>query len=141
MTRKPRKPAKGLAEPEAAYRHPADDNDVPTDALDAYLWRNRDAINASIRRGREEYARGEYYTAEEVLAEIKARAKKSQARKAKKAGAHRASFFCAGQKTICGISKLGSPNTTARCALRASLNASGKQCTTLPSCPAWDAGA
>jgi predicted transcriptional regulator len=84
MMKKPRKPAKGLAEPEAAYRHPADGGYVPEDALDAYLWRNRDAINASIRKSNEEYARGHYYTAEEVMAEIKARAKKRQARKAKK---------------------------------------------------------
>lgn len=86
MTKKPRKPRRGLAEPEADFRHEGEDeNFVPEGGWDAYLWRNRHAINESIRKGREEYARGHYYTMEEVMAEIKARAKKRQARKAKKA--------------------------------------------------------
>ena len=89
MTKKPRKPKKGLAEPEAAFRHEGEDdgfeNYVPVDALDAFLWRNRHAIRESCDRAEEDYARGHYYTGEEVLAEIKARAKKRQARKARKA--------------------------------------------------------
>lgn len=81
MTGKPRKPKKGLAEPEAVYRHEGEDeNFVPEGGWDAYLWRNRHAINESIREGREQFARGEYYTIEEVMAHvratIKARAKK-----------------------------------------------------------------
>ncbi len=79
MTGKPRKPKKGLAEPETAYRHaPAEEdgheNYVPEDEMDAYLWRNRHAINASIREGREQFARGECRTLDEVMAEMKARA-------------------------------------------------------------------
>ncbi|MBV9991834.1 MAG: hypothetical protein JOZ72_11130 [Alphaproteobacteria bacterium] len=82
MTGKPpREPKKGMAEPEAAYRHEADDeNFVPEGGWDAYLYRNRHAINESCDRADEEYARGNYYTIEEVMAHIratiKARAKK-----------------------------------------------------------------
>ena len=78
-----------MAEPEAAYRHEGEgvdyENFVPEGGWDAYLWRNRDAINESIRKSEEEYARGHFYTLEEVMAEIKARARRRQARKAKKA--------------------------------------------------------
>ncbi len=82
MTKKP--PEEGLPESEASYRH-EDDEYVPTDALDAYLWRNRHAINASCERAEEEYRQGKYHTLDEVMAELEARAKRRRARKAKNA--------------------------------------------------------
>jgi hypothetical protein len=77
MTGKSRKPKEGLAEPEAAYRQEGeDDNYVPKDEMDAYLWRNRHAINQSCDRADEEYARGHYYTIEEVMAHVRASIKR-----------------------------------------------------------------
>ena len=40
--------------------------------LDAWLLRNKDALNASIRKAREEFANGQFYTAEEVEATLEA---------------------------------------------------------------------
>ncbi|MEJ0025861.1 MAG: hypothetical protein WDN01_07530 [Rhizomicrobium sp.] len=44
-----------------------------TAELDAWIERNKDALNASIRRAREDFARGESYTLEDVMAEIRER--------------------------------------------------------------------
>ncbi len=44
-----------------------------TAELDAWIDRNKDALNASIRRAREDFARGESYTLEDVMAEIRER--------------------------------------------------------------------
>jgi hypothetical protein len=41
--------------------------------MDAWLLRNKDALNASIRKSREQFARGEFYTQEQVDAELAAR--------------------------------------------------------------------
>ena len=41
--------------------------------LDAWIERNKDALKTSIRKADEEYARGHYYTLEEVMAEIRER--------------------------------------------------------------------
>ena len=68
MSDKPRKP--GLEESEAPYK--PEEEYVPEDEFDAYLWRNRHAINASARKAREEYARGEYHTIDEVMARVMA---------------------------------------------------------------------
>jgi hypothetical protein len=69
MTKKPPKP--GMEESEAEYK-PRDEDYVPEDEFDAFLWRNRRALNASARKAREEYARGEYYTLDEVMARVRA---------------------------------------------------------------------
>jgi antitoxin ParD1/3/4 len=42
-------------------------------AVDAWVKRNKGALNESIRQADEEFARGEYYTLDEVMAELKAR--------------------------------------------------------------------
>ncbi len=39
--------------------------------MDAFLFRNREAINASIRRARENFARGESFTLDEVMARVR----------------------------------------------------------------------
>jgi hypothetical protein len=81
MSDKPRKP--GLEESEVPYKPESDY--VPGDAFDAYLWRNRHAINASCDKADEEYRQGKYYTLDEVMAELGAQAKRRRARKADKA--------------------------------------------------------
>ena len=81
MSDKPRKP--GLEESEAQYK--PEEEYVPKDAFDAYLWRNRHAINASCAKAEEEYRQGKYHTLDEVMAELGVRAKRRKARKAKKA--------------------------------------------------------
>ncbi|HEY1630975.1 MAG TPA: hypothetical protein VGF56_06645 [Rhizomicrobium sp.] len=43
------------------------------EALDAWIFRNKDALNASIQRSREQFARGEYHSMEEVMAEALAK--------------------------------------------------------------------
>ncbi|MEI9992108.1 MAG: hypothetical protein WDM86_18980 [Rhizomicrobium sp.] len=54
-----------------------DDDDIPRPPteqeeaeLDAWIERNKDALNASFRKADAEYARGHYYTLEEVLAHL-----------------------------------------------------------------------
>ncbi len=41
-------------------------------AADAYLERNKDALNASIEKARAEFERGEYFTLDQVMADAKA---------------------------------------------------------------------
>jgi hypothetical protein len=77
MTKKP--PRKGLSESEAEYRH---DEGLTDAEWDAWGERNKEALQASFDKAREDYARGHYYTLDEVMAHIKARAKRRQARKA-----------------------------------------------------------
>jgi hypothetical protein len=68
MTKKP--PKKGLSESEAEYRH---EDEAFTEAeLDAWIERNKDALNASIEKAHQEYLRGEYYTIEETMARVMA---------------------------------------------------------------------
>jgi hypothetical protein len=60
------------------YRYTAEDlesRDPVADeaALDAWIERNKDALNASIRKADEEFAHGKYFTLDEVMAELKAR--------------------------------------------------------------------
>jgi hypothetical protein len=40
--------------------------------IDAWLERNKDALNESIRKSREQFARGEYHTTDEVKAMLAA---------------------------------------------------------------------
>jgi len=77
MTKKP--PKKGLSEPEAEYRH---DEGLTEAEWDAWGERNKDALQESFRLAREQIARGEGYTLEEVMAHLRARAKRRRARKA-----------------------------------------------------------
>jgi hypothetical protein len=67
MTKKP--PEKGLSEPEAEYRR---DEGLTEAEWDAWGERNKEALNASIRKAREQIARGEGYTLEEAVARAKA---------------------------------------------------------------------
>ncbi len=84
MTKKRAQPPKGLSEPEAAYRHREDEGLTEAERR-AWEERNKDALIASFRKAREQIARGECRTLDEVMADIEARAKRRQARKAKKA--------------------------------------------------------
>ena len=76
MTKKP--PRKGLSESEAEYRH---DEGLTDAEWDVWFERNKEALQQSFRKAREEYERGEYYTLEEVMAELEERAKRRQKRK------------------------------------------------------------
>ena len=72
MTEKP--PKKGLAEPEVQHRHK---DDGATDSeWDAWFKRNGKALNASIRKAREEYARGHYYGVDEVMKRVRTEIKR-----------------------------------------------------------------
>lgn len=69
MSAKTAKPPKALyTEEDLAPRDAAADEA----ALDAWLERNKDALNASFDKAKAEYERGEYFTHEQVWAEIKA---------------------------------------------------------------------
>jgi hypothetical protein len=69
MTKKP--PKKGLSESESEYRH--EDTGLTEAEWDAWGERNKEALQASFDKAREEYARGEYYTLDEVKRRIKAK--------------------------------------------------------------------
>jgi hypothetical protein len=75
-----KKPPKGLSEQDAEYRH---DEGLTEAEWDAWGERNKEALQESFRKAKEQYARGEYYTLDEVMAELEARAKLRQSRKAK----------------------------------------------------------
>lgn len=80
MSDTPEPPKKGLEEPETEYR---DDERPLTDAeIDAWLERNHEALNASCDEAEAKIERGEYYTWEEVMAELKEQARLRRARKA-----------------------------------------------------------
>jgi len=72
---KPPKPAKGLAEPEAAYRH-REDEGLTEAEWDAWGERNKEALQESFRRAKEQFRRGEYYTIEETMARVRATIKR-----------------------------------------------------------------
>ena len=74
MSDKPQPPKKGLEEPEAAYLHDEDDTPPEDAAYDAWIERNKDAINASVEKAHQEYLRGECRSLDEVMADIMARA-------------------------------------------------------------------
>jgi predicted transcriptional regulator len=40
--------------------------------LDAFIKRNKDALNASIEKARAQIMRGEYFTRDQVMADVKA---------------------------------------------------------------------
>jgi hypothetical protein len=41
-------------------------------ALDAYLKRNKDALNDSVKKSRSEFERGEYFTLDQAMADVRA---------------------------------------------------------------------
>jgi len=73
MNTKSAKPSKALyTEEDLAPRdHAADEA-----AMDAWIERNKDALKASFRESKEQYERGEFYTHEQVWAEVSARLKR-----------------------------------------------------------------
>jgi hypothetical protein len=77
----PEKPKTGLSESDAEYRH--EDQGLTEAEWDAWGERNKEALQASFDKAREDYARGHYHTLDEVMAELKARAKRRRAGKAK----------------------------------------------------------
>jgi len=62
-----------LAGDEATFREPADEEWAE---IDSWEERNKDALAESFRRADEEYARGEFFTEEEVWARVSATIKK-----------------------------------------------------------------
>jgi hypothetical protein len=82
MSDKPRKP--GMEEFEAPYK-PEDADAVEfTDAYwDAWFERNGEALDASCDEAEAQIERGEWFTLEEVMAELEAQAKRRQALKGK----------------------------------------------------------
>jgi hypothetical protein len=68
MSDKPRKP--GLEEPEAQYEQQDEElgecHEFSEAYWDAWFERNHKALNASIRKAEEQFARGEYYTMDQV---------------------------------------------------------------------------
>jgi hypothetical protein len=69
-----KKPPKGLSEQEAGYRH---DEGLTEAEWDAWGERNKEALQESFRKAEEQYARGEYYTLDEVMARTKAAIKRA----------------------------------------------------------------
>jgi hypothetical protein len=78
MTKKP--PRKGLSESEVEYRH---DEGLTEAEWDAWGERNKEALQESFRKAREQLARGEGRSLDEVMAELEARAKLRKSGKAK----------------------------------------------------------
>jgi hypothetical protein len=77
MTKKP--PKKGMEEPEAQYRQELPmPSEADWDEIDRWIERNKDALSASFERADAEFARGEYRTLDEVMAHIRAQAKRRQ---------------------------------------------------------------
>ncbi len=75
-----KKPPKGMSEPETTYRQEQENR---SDAeWGAWFKRNADALNASCEEAEAQIARGEYFTLEEVMAELNAQAERRKARKA-----------------------------------------------------------
>ncbi|GEM_PF-5205801 len=67
MTKKP--PKKGLSESEVEYRH---DEDLTDAEWDAWGERNKEALQESFRKAREQLARGEGRTLDQVMRRVRA---------------------------------------------------------------------
>lgn len=67
MTKKP--PKKGLSEPEVEYRH---DEGLTEAEWDAWGERNKEALQESFRKAREQLARGEGRTLDQVMRRVRA---------------------------------------------------------------------
>jgi hypothetical protein len=50
-------------------------------ALDEYLERNKDALNASIEKADKEFSRDEYYTLDQAMADVRAQRERRVSRK------------------------------------------------------------
>jgi predicted transcriptional regulator len=50
-------------------------------ALNAWLLRNKDALNASARKAWKEFQRGEFFTHEEVMRDLKIQLRRRRARR------------------------------------------------------------
>jgi len=66
-----------------SFRYQSEDLEHPDPAaaeasLDSYLQRNKDAINASIDQDHAEFERGEYFTLEQVMADIDSQRQRSR---------------------------------------------------------------
>ena len=82
MSDKPRKP--GLEKSEVPYKSEDDDTVEFTDAYwDAWFERNGEALDASCDEAEAQIERGEWFTLEEVMANLEAQAKHRQALKGK----------------------------------------------------------
>ena len=68
MTKKP--PKKGLSESEAEYRH--EDAGLTEAEWDAWGERNKEALQESFRKAREQLARGEGHTLDQVMRRVRA---------------------------------------------------------------------
>jgi hypothetical protein len=51
-------------------------------ALDVYLQRNKQALNASIEKAHAEFERGEYFTLDQAVADVAAQRQRRRERKA-----------------------------------------------------------
>jgi hypothetical protein len=67
MTKKP--PKKGLSEPEVEYRH---DEGLTEAEWDVWGERNKEALQESFRKAREQLARGEGRTLDQVMRRVRA---------------------------------------------------------------------
>ena len=67
MTKKP--PKKGLSESEAEYRH---DEGLTDAEWDAWGERNKEALQESFRKAREQFARGEGRALDQVMRRVRA---------------------------------------------------------------------
>jgi len=67
MTKKP--PKKGMSESEAEYRH---DEGLTEAEWDAWGERNKEALQESFRKAREQLARGEGRTLDQVMRRVRA---------------------------------------------------------------------
>ena len=67
MTKKP--PRKGLSESEAEYRH---GEGLSEAEWDAWGERNKEALQESFRKAREQFARGEGRTLDQVMRRVRA---------------------------------------------------------------------
>lgn len=76
--------AKKLAKPLARY---TSEDLAPRDAaaddaaLDSYLLRNKDPLNASIEKAHLEFEQGEYFTLDQVVADVSAQQQRRRSRK------------------------------------------------------------
>ena len=79
--------AKTTSKPIDTFRYEPEDlepRDHAADvaAMDAFLVRNKDTINASIEKDNAEFERGEYFTLDQVMADIGAQRQRRRAGKA-----------------------------------------------------------
>lgn len=74
---KPRKSGFRYAPEDLAPRDLAADEAL----LDAFIKSNKDALNASVEKARAQIMRGEYFTRDQVIADLKAQRQRRRTRK------------------------------------------------------------